>query len=62
MLARLMNASGDPAAARARYENRAKLGRLVAPREIADAVLFLASDESRAMTNQGLVVDAGVLD
>jgi len=62
MLSRLMAASGDPAAARARYENRAKLARLVAPREIADAVLFLASDESRAITNQGLVVDAGVLD
>ena len=62
MLSRLMTASGDPAGARARYQNKAKLARLVAPREVADAVLFLASDESSAITNQSLAVDAGVLD
>jgi NAD(P)-dependent dehydrogenase (short-subunit alcohol dehydrogenase family) len=62
MLTRLMASRGDSAAARARYAGMAKLGRLVDPAEIAGAALFLASDDSRAITNQALVVDAGVLD
>ncbi|MBL6622740.1 MAG: SDR family oxidoreductase, partial [Alphaproteobacteria bacterium] len=43
-------------------KDRALLGRLVQPEEIAKAALFLASDESRAITNQGLVVDCGVVN
>lgn len=62
MLSRIMASSGDQENARARYAGRAKLGRLVKPDEIAAAALFLASDESRSITNQALVVDAGVLD
>jgi NAD(P)-dependent dehydrogenase (short-subunit alcohol dehydrogenase family) len=62
MLTRLMSSRGDTDAARARYAGMAKLGRLVNPTEIASAALFLASDDSCAITNQALVVDAGVLD
>jgi NAD(P)-dependent dehydrogenase (short-subunit alcohol dehydrogenase family) len=62
MLRRLMDQHEDPRATEKRFISQAKLGRLVLPEEVASAVLFLASDESRAITNQQIVVDAGVLD
>ncbi|HWA63648.1 MAG TPA: glucose 1-dehydrogenase [Caulobacteraceae bacterium] len=39
--------------------SRHALGRLGVPREIADAIVFLASDESSFMTGSELVVDGG---
>jgi NAD(P)-dependent dehydrogenase (short-subunit alcohol dehydrogenase family) len=39
--------------------SRHALGRLDVPREIADAIVFLASDESSFMTGSELVIDGG---
>lgn len=44
----------------ARYEQVAPLGRVVQPREVADACLFLASPLASAITGHNLVVDCGV--
>jgi NAD(P)-dependent dehydrogenase (short-subunit alcohol dehydrogenase family) len=35
------------------------MGRLGVPREIADGIVFLASDESSFMTGAELVIDGG---
>jgi NAD(P)-dependent dehydrogenase (short-subunit alcohol dehydrogenase family) len=42
------------------YEERIPLGRIGTPDEIADVVLFLASDASRYVTGQELIVDGGL--
>jgi NAD(P)-dependent dehydrogenase (short-subunit alcohol dehydrogenase family) len=42
------------------YEERIALGRIGSPEEIADVVLFLASDAARYVTGQELVVDGGL--
>jgi len=42
------------------YEQRIALGRVGVPQEVADAVLFLASDGARYVTGHELVVDGGM--
>lgn len=44
---------------RARFIKEVPLGRLADPEEIADAVLFVASDQARFITGQAIYVDGG---
>ena len=44
------------------FENRSILGRIGEPEEVANVVLFLASDESRFITGQVITVDGGRID
>jgi NAD(P)-dependent dehydrogenase (short-subunit alcohol dehydrogenase family) len=45
---------------RRRYEERIGLHRIGTPEEVADAVLFLASDASRYITGHELVIDGAL--
>jgi NAD(P)-dependent dehydrogenase (short-subunit alcohol dehydrogenase family) len=50
----------DPAAARRFAESIHPIGRLGVPRDIADAFVYLASDEASWVTGSSLVVDGGL--
>jgi len=43
------------------YRSRSALGRLGQPEDIADVFAFLASDDARFITGQGIMVDGGVM-
>ena len=51
----------DPVAARAEYAKSNPLGRIADPRDIANCVLFLASEEASFVTGTALVADGGGL-
>jgi NAD(P)-dependent dehydrogenase (short-subunit alcohol dehydrogenase family) len=51
----------DSAALRQEYEALSPLNRLGTPREIANCILFLASDESSFVTGAALVADGGTI-
>lgn len=64
LLARYMERIGgernvDPDVIAQDYKNAAALGRINSPEEVAETVLFLASDASIGMTGQSISVDAG---
>ena len=50
----------DPEASRALATGLHPLGRLGRPRDIADAFVYLASDEAAWVTGTALVVDGGL--
>ena len=43
------------------YTDRSALGRVGKPEDIADVMAFLASDDARFVTGQGIMVDGGVM-
>lgn len=59
LLERLIADSPDPKAERRAMVKRTPLGRLAQPEDVADVILFLASDESRHMTGAVVAVDGG---
>jgi len=58
MAALLMSIAPKP---RAAIEAEHAIGRLIRPEEIANVALFLASDESSAVTGAAIVVDGGLI-
>ncbi len=52
--------SPDPEAARRAFLARQPMGRMGTPQEIAAMALFLASDDSRYMTGQAIIMDGGM--
>ena len=43
------------------YSSRSALGRIGQPEDIADVMVFIASDDARFLTGQGILVDGGVM-
>ncbi len=56
---RLLDAAPDPDAERAALEARQPIGRLVSPREVAEAIAYLASPATASTTGTILHVDGG---
>ena len=57
---RLLDAAADPEAERAALEARQPMGRLVSPREVAEAIAYLASPAAASTTGTVLAVDGGM--
>jgi NAD(P)-dependent dehydrogenase (short-subunit alcohol dehydrogenase family) len=55
-----LNATAYTPEVRRTYEQRIALGRIASADEIADVVVFLASDAARYVTGQELIVDGGL--
>jgi NAD(P)-dependent dehydrogenase (short-subunit alcohol dehydrogenase family) len=47
--------------ARCYYAGRSALGRIGEPEDVADVMVFLATDDARFITGQGIMVDGGVM-
>jgi len=57
---RYLEASDDPEALRVGFAAASPMQRLGTAREVANCVLFLASDEASFVTGAALVVDGGM--
>ena len=55
-----IDAFDDPVAARAMIIDRQPMGRLARAAEIAELVVYLASDEAEFMTGQAIAIDGGI--
>ena len=55
-----LNADAYTPEVRRTYEARIPLGRIGTPEEVADVIVFVASDAARYMTGQELLVDGGL--
>jgi NAD(P)-dependent dehydrogenase (short-subunit alcohol dehydrogenase family) len=60
MVQRTFDLADDPAAARRAMEDAYPVARIADPAEVANAVVFLFSDESSFMTGSQLVIDGGL--
>jgi NAD(P)-dependent dehydrogenase (short-subunit alcohol dehydrogenase family) len=56
-----LNAVAYTPEVRRNYQHRIPLGRIASPEEIADPIVFLASDASRYVTGVELLVDGGMV-
>lgn len=61
LLAEFFDFQDDPAAARAQITDRYPLRRFALPADVANAALFLASDDSQYITGTDIIVDGGLL-
>ena len=57
---RLLDAASDPAAERTALAARQPHGRLVDPKEIAEAIAYLANPRNRSTTGTSIAVDGGM--
>jgi 3(or 17)beta-hydroxysteroid dehydrogenase len=60
MVQEMLVAGGDPAAVRQKLESQVPLGRLGEPSDVANCILYLASDESKFVTGAEFVIDGGI--
>lgn len=51
----------DTPGAKDYYAGRSALGRVGQPEDVADVMVFLATDDARFITGQGIMVDGGVM-
>jgi NAD(P)-dependent dehydrogenase (short-subunit alcohol dehydrogenase family) len=60
IITRMTEGLNDSATAKEYWLKKTALGRFGQPRDIANAALFLASDEASFITGQGIAVDGGI--